>query len=83
MLSAVFRTRTYLDLRLPPRLYGLTILVVGGYFCSAVITSLLRRRNPELFSRIPVELRAACYAVFLYVAILHSAEPQSFIYFQF
>ncbi len=33
--------------------------------------------------RIPLELRAAAYSVALYLLLFRSANPQSFIYFQF
>jgi hypothetical protein len=83
MLTAVVRPGSYVDLRLPASLYLLTAVVVGGYFSMVAITSFLKDKSPEFAQRAPLELRAAFYAVLVYVAFLHNAEPQSFIYFQF
>lgn len=83
MLSAVVKPGSYLDLQLPGSLYLLTAAVVGGYFSLVAITSFLKDRRPEFAGRVPLELRAVFYAVLVYVAFLHNAEPQSFIYFQF
>ncbi len=83
MLAAVFRPAGYLVLRLPASLYLLTAVVVGGYFSVAHFMAWVKARTPEFVLRTPLELRAVGYAVLLYVAFLHSAEPQSFIYFQF
>lgn len=83
MLRAVVSPGGYLDLALPASLYVLTTAVIGVYFAPVAVTSLLKGRYPEFASRAPLELRAVGYALLFYVAFLHNAEPQSFIYFQF
>lgn len=83
MLLAVVRPGGYLDRQLPASLYLLTAVVIASYFSIVAITSFLKDRTPEFALHAPIELRAAFYAVLLYAAFLHNAEPQAFIYFQF
>ena len=83
MLAAVVRPGSYLNFQLPPSLYLLTALVICGYFFIAAVTSFVESRGPGFAYRVPIELRVAGYTVLFYIAFLHNAEPQSFIYFQF
>jgi alginate O-acetyltransferase complex protein AlgI len=82
MWAAVVNLGSYGQLALPRSLYLLTAIVVVGYFCVVGIKWLLER-EPQVQLRIPVEFRFAAYAVMFYWAMLHIAEPQAFIYFQF
>lgn len=82
MWAAVVNLGSYGQLALPRSLYLLTAIVVVGYFCVVGIKWLLER-EPQVQFRIPVEFRFAAYAVMFYWAMLHIAEPQAFIYFQF
>jgi D-alanyl-lipoteichoic acid acyltransferase DltB (MBOAT superfamily) len=43
----------------------------------------VRRFDPRMFRRIPLELRAAGYSVVAYATIFLAAKPQGFIYFKF
>jgi len=67
---------------LPTDLYVLIIGVAVAYF---VLARLEERLEPDrgILMVIPLELRYLCYAGIAYFTLFRSAEPQSFIYFQF
>src|SRR5258706_1164062 len=61
------------------------VLVVGIVVAYFLIEGWAERKGEShsLLARLPIELRFACYAGIFYFALFHTAEPQSFIYFQF
>ena len=67
---------------LPTDLYVLIIGVAVAYF---VLARFEERLEPDrsVLTTIPLELRYLCYAGIAYFTLFRSAEPQSFIYFQF
>jgi len=83
MWSALLHPSSYHQHVLSSGFYVLTAVVGGGYFCVVGAASLLERTGFQLSTRLPSELKFAAYAVMFYVAVLHGAEPQGFIYFQF
>jgi alginate O-acetyltransferase complex protein AlgI len=80
MLRVVVTPSQYVSPVLPPSLYFAVFACVLGYFGTVGVTSLWRYNR--LFKLAP-ELRVALYAVAVYIGILHAAQTQSFIYFQF
>ena len=81
MLRAVANPVTYANYTLP---VGLFLLVSGlalGYFVTMGIQRLFRKHWEHL--AVPLELRVALYSVAVYVGVLHAAQTQAFIYFQF
>jgi alginate O-acetyltransferase complex protein AlgI len=81
MLRVVVTPSSYMSHMLPRNLYFVVCACVLGYFGTIGATSLCCRYN-KLFN-LPLEARFALYAVAVYVGILHAAETQAFIYFQF
>ncbi len=84
MLGAIFSPSSYHQFTLPASFYWLVLVLVGGYFCwVAGIQVALERRGADFRKLVPLEVQFAAYALMLYIAVLHTARPQSFIYFQF
>jgi len=83
MWSALLHFGTYYQHFLPFGFYALTATVVLGYFGILALEQLVHRSGYEPSARLPIELKAAVYAVIFYVAVFHGAEPQGFTYFQF
>jgi len=67
---------------LPADFYALVAIMTIGYVVLEWLTDRLRGEG-EMLSWIPLELRYLGYATIFYFTVFHSAEPQSFIYFQF
>jgi alginate O-acetyltransferase complex protein AlgI len=78
MLHSTVAPKTYLELALPTNLYSLVLLLPLGYFAAIW---LLQKRLVTWVP--PAEVRAALYAVAVYIGVLHAAQTQAFIYFQF
>ena len=81
MWHAIFSPRSYSHFELPSSLYELIAVLAVSYFVAVLISRFVTRRVP-VFGRFWIA-RAGIYAVMLYVGLLHAAEPQAFIYFQF
>jgi D-alanyl-lipoteichoic acid acyltransferase DltB (MBOAT superfamily) len=81
MFRAVASPTTYMEHVLPFSLYVLVFVCVTGYFAITGASRLLQRFFLEV--TLPVEARMALYAVAFYVALLHTAQTQGFVYFQF
>jgi alginate O-acetyltransferase complex protein AlgI len=70
----------------PMALPGTFALFVVGVVAAYMAIAAVGRRYTEegaIFVALPVELRYACYASIFYFAVFHTADPQSFVYFQF
>ncbi|HEV7993618.1 MAG TPA: MBOAT family O-acyltransferase [Gemmatimonadaceae bacterium] len=67
---------------LPSDFYALVAIVAVGYVLLEWLTERLRGEG-DMLSWLPIELRYLGYATIFYFTVFHSAEPQSFIYFQF
>jgi alginate O-acetyltransferase complex protein AlgI len=83
MVAAVFSFPSYGQHLLPPRLYALIALLAVGYFILIALSPLRRDRSEGICAGLPLEFKCALYGVMFYLAVLHNAEPQQFIYFQF
>jgi D-alanyl-lipoteichoic acid acyltransferase DltB (MBOAT superfamily) len=81
MLGAVVKPVAYASHALPPMLYAVVFSCVLGYF-AFVGADRLYHRHPASFS-LPLELRLVLYSAAFYIGFLHTAETQSFVYFQF
>lgn len=81
MLRAAATPSTYLRPGLPANLYLLVAACVLGYF--AVIGAGHLRRKHFAAAVLPIELRFALYSAAVYLGVLHMAQTQAFIYFQF
>lgn len=83
MIAAVFSPATYGYHLLPADLYGLVAVLAAGYFLTIALSSLRGEPSQGLIGWLPLECKGAVYGAIFYFAVLHSAEPQQFIYFQF
>jgi alginate O-acetyltransferase complex protein AlgI len=81
MLRAAGTPSAYLSHMLPASLYFLVFACVFGYF-GVMGADQLRRKYLGAVA-LPIEIRFALYSVAFYVGILHMAQTQAFIYFQF
>jgi alginate O-acetyltransferase complex protein AlgI len=81
MLRAAGTPSAYLSHMLPASLYFLVFACVFGYF-GVVGADQLRRKYLGAVE-LPIEIRCALYSIAFYVGILHMAQTQAFIYFQF
>ncbi len=81
MLRAVVTPGEYMSRMLPAGLYYLVFACVFGYF-GVMAVDLLRRKYFEAVA-VPMEVRFALYSAAVYVGVLHMAQTQAFIYFQF
>jgi alginate O-acetyltransferase complex protein AlgI len=81
MLHAAVNLGSYAKCTLPAGLFILVAALAAGYFATLGSRQLLRKYSDGL--TIPLELRFALYAVAVYIGILHAAQTQAFIYFQF
>jgi D-alanyl-lipoteichoic acid acyltransferase DltB (MBOAT superfamily) len=81
MIHAIGMLPTYLSLTLPHSLYYLVLLLFAGYLAIAKLAAWI----PEGFNAVvlPPEARVALYSIAIYIGILHTAQTQAFIYFQF
>ncbi len=83
MVAAIFNPASYGQHLLPPNFYALITVVVVGYFISVALPPLQRDQSTGTCAWLPLELKCALYGAVFYLAVLHNAEPQQFIYFQF
>ena len=83
MFAAILSPASYVQHSLPPNFYVLITVVVVGYFISVALPPLQREQSTGICAWLPVELKCALYGAVFYLAVLHNAEPQQFIYFQF
>jgi alginate O-acetyltransferase complex protein AlgI len=83
MVAAVFSPTSYGQHILPQSLYTLIAALAVGYFMVAALPSLRRDQSVGIRAWLPLEFKCALYGAMFYLAVLHSAEPQQFIYFQF
>jgi len=81
MLRVVVTPSAYVNPLLPPSLYLVVVAGVLGYFGTIGATALHRRYHEVL--RVPLELRLALYGLAVHIGILHTAQAQAFVYFQF
>jgi alginate O-acetyltransferase complex protein AlgI len=81
MLRAAITPSGYAAHALPSALYIIVFASMSGYFAT-IATRRLLAEYVGLFA-LPMEFRAAIYALAVYVGILHAARTQAFIYFQF
>jgi D-alanyl-lipoteichoic acid acyltransferase DltB (MBOAT superfamily) len=79
MTIALFHPLRNMDLELASRVAWLAAPLV----LIQIVQSLGRRADFLGFRWVTLEVRAACYAVLLYLAIFRGGSPKSFIYFQF
>jgi alginate O-acetyltransferase complex protein AlgI len=83
MAAAVFSPASYGLHFLPPSLYALIAVLAVGYFILAVFPTMHGDESGAICAWVPLEVKCALYGAMFYLAVLHSAEPQQFIYFQF
>ena len=81
MLRAAANPGTYGSHTLAGSVYLLVAALALGYFVAIGGQQLLRKYWEGL--TVPLEARFALYAVAVYVGVLHAAQTQAFIYFQF
>jgi hypothetical protein len=82
MLRAVLSPAEYFaGPTLPSALYGLVFVCATGYFVWVRMDRILRKYLAGV--RMPMEVRIVLYSIVTYLGFLHTAETQSFIYFQF
>jgi alginate O-acetyltransferase complex protein AlgI len=81
MLQATGKLASYARYTLPGSLFLLVATLALGYFATIGSQQLIRKHSQEL--TLPLELRFALYAVAAYISVLHAAQTQAFIYFQF
>ena len=79
MTIALFHPLRNMDLELAGRVVWLAAPLV----LIQIVQRLGRRADFLGFRWVTLEVRAACYAVLLYLAIFRGGSPKSFIYFQF
>jgi alginate O-acetyltransferase complex protein AlgI len=79
MWRAVLTPSAYVSPLLPPGLLVSVLVCVLGYFGTLGVIAWCGRHRVLM----PLGLRAALYAAALYAGLLHTAETQAFIYFQF
>jgi len=79
MTIALFHPLRNMDLELASRVVWLAAPLV----LIQIVQRLGRRADFLGFRWVTLEVRAACYAVLLYLAIFRGGSPKSFIYFQF
>ena len=83
MVAAVFSPTSYRYHFLPPSLYALIVALAVGYFIVIALPPLRGEQSAGICAWLPLEFKCALYGAMFYFAVLHSAEPQQFIYFQF
>lgn len=81
MLHATGNLASYAGYTLPGSLFLLVCILATGYFATIGSQQLIRKHSQKL--TVPLELRFALYAAAVYVGVLHAAQTQAFIYFQF
>jgi len=81
MLRAAANPGTYGSHTLAGSVYLLVAALALGYFVAIGGQQVLRKYWEGL--TVPLEARFALYAVAVYVGVLHAAQTQAFIYFQF
>jgi hypothetical protein len=81
MLRATVTPSAYLIHVLPAGLYFLVFACVFGYF-GVIGADQLRRKYLGAVA-LPIEVRFALYSAAAYLGVLHMAQTQAFIYFQF
>ena len=62
---------------------ALIAVLAVGYFILAVFPTMHGDESGAICAWVPLEVKCALYGAMFYLAVLHSAEPQQFIYFQF
>jgi alginate O-acetyltransferase complex protein AlgI len=83
MVAAVFSPMSYREHFLPASLYLLIAGLIAGYFVWFALSSFERDQSDGICAWLPLEFKFALYGAMFYIAFLHNAEPQQFIYFQF
>jgi len=81
MLRAAVNLSTYAGYTLPASLFLLVAALALGYFGTMGSQRLLQKYSEGL--TVPVELRLALYSAAVSIGVLHTAQTQAFIYFQF
>ena len=81
MLRSALVLAAYSRFTLPHTFYFLVLLLVLGYLGAMGIHRLFRERFEKV--TLTIEARATLYAIAIYIGILHMAQTQAFIYFQF
>ena len=83
MVGAILSPASYGHHFLPTSLYALIAVLAVGYFMASGLPPLQRDQSTGVCAWLPLELKCAMYGAMFYLAVLHNAEPQQFIYFQF
>jgi D-alanyl-lipoteichoic acid acyltransferase DltB (MBOAT superfamily) len=83
MVAAIFSPASYVQHILPRSLYVLIAALAVGYFIVIALPPLRRDQSAGICTWLPLEFKCALYGAMFYLAVLHTAEPQQFIYFQF
>jgi alginate O-acetyltransferase complex protein AlgI len=83
MVAAIFSPTSYVQHILPRSLYVLIAALAVGYFIVIALPPLRRDQSAGICAWLPLEFKCALYGAMFYLAVLHTAEPQQFIYFQF
>jgi len=81
MFRAVLSPTGYLESVLPSSLFILVTASAGGYFAVLGASKFFQKYVKEFAW--PIELRAFLYSAAIYIGLLHTAQTQAFIYFQF
>jgi alginate O-acetyltransferase complex protein AlgI len=82
LLGLALVPSTSAPMALPVSFAAFVIVAILAYF---IVAAIGRRFDQEgaIFRLLPIEVRYACYGGIFYFALFHTADPQSFIYFQF
>ena len=83
MVAAVLSPASYVHHVLTPSLYMLIAGLIGGYFVLIAMPLFHCDQPAGICTWLPLEFKCVLYGAMFYLAVLHSAEPQQFIYFQF
>ncbi len=83
MATAALNPMSYGQHSLPQSLYVLIAVFAIGYFVLMALLQSRREQTEGVCLWLPVEIKFALYGAMFYLAVLHNADPQQFIYFQF
>lgn len=81
MLRSVTRLSSYATFTLPRSLYILILSLSLGYLATIGTQGVFREKLRTFV--LPMEVRVALYSGAVYLGVLHAAQTQSFVYFQF
>lgn len=81
MIRSAVRISTYSTFTLPHSLYLSVLVLALGYIGTVRVARLVAGRFEGI--QFPAEVRFALYSIAIYLGLLHTAQTQAFVYFQF